>query len=454
MDYAKFLDDKTHSANDFGFAPIVVPDALYDFQKHLLDWSLRRGRAAVFADCGLGKTPLQLAWAENVVRKENKPVLIIAPLAVSAQTVREGEKFGIECHRSRDGKIKDGINITNYEQLHRFNTADFVGVACDESSIIKHFSGATQLAVTEFMRKTPYRSLWTATAAPNDYIELGTSSEVLGQLGHMDMLNRFFKNDLHNSASGRYHGEVIKWRFKGHAELPFWKWVCSWARAIRKPSDLGFEDRRFVLPRLIEEEHLIEDIEPADGFLFQLPAVGLAEQRQERRRTVEDRCEKVASLVNGTGKPALVWCHLNDEGDLLEELMPDCVQVAGSDSDDSKEERLLAFSNGQARVLVTKQKIAGWGMNWQHCAHVACFPSHSFEQFYQSIRRCWRFGQKNPVKVDIITTEGEKNIMRNLRRKSEQADKMFFHLIEEMNKAIGIKTGTAFDKKEEVPSWL
>jgi hypothetical protein len=251
-DYLSFLDYKTHRGAEHGFAPVWVPDFLFDFQRELVEWSLRTGRAAILADCGLGKTPMELVWAENVARKTGGKVLILAPLAVSHQIVREAEKFGVGVTRSHDGTAHRGITVTNYERLALFNPADFAGVVCDESSILKSFDGARRTEITAFMRKTPYRLLATATAAPNDYIELGTSSEALGYLGHMDMLNRFFKNDLNNSANGRMRGEVIKWRFKGHAELPFWRWVCSWARAVRKPSDLGFDDGQFILPPLEE----------------------------------------------------------------------------------------------------------------------------------------------------------------------------------------------------------
>jgi hypothetical protein len=299
-----------------------------------------------------------------------------------------------------------------------------------------------------------YRLLATATAAPNDYIELGTSSEALGYLGHMDMLNRFFKNDLNNSAQGRMRGEVIKWRFKGHAELPFWRWVCSWARAIRRPSDLGFSDDRFVLPPLTEREHLVQADTLPEGMLFALPAAGLKDQRDERRRTVAERCERVAELVGNTGHPALVWCHLNEEGDQLERLIPDAVQVSGADSDDRKEDRMMAFASGKARVLVTKPKIGAWGLNFQHCAHITFFPSHSFEQYYQGVRRCWRFGQKRPVHVDLVTTEGELGVLRNLQRKAEQADRMFSSLVAEMNAAIAIDRASQFQSTIEVPQWL
>jgi len=453
LSYEEFIAAKSQRADGFGFESIWIPDFLKDFQKSLVDWSLRSGRSAILADCGLGKTPMQLVWADNVVQKTNGRLLIAAPLAVSQQIIREAEKFGIDATRCIDGKPGLGITVTNYEKLHLFNPADFVGMVCDESSILKSFNGARKQAITDFMRKMEYRLLATATAAPNDFTELGTSSEALGYLGHMDMLNRFFKNDLNNSATGRMLGEVIKWRLKGHAELPFWRWVCSWARAVRKPSDLGFDDREFILPPLTLNEHLVQANTLAQGYLFALPAVGLAEQREERRRTIQERCEQLAALTN-TGQPALIWCHLNDEGDLLEKLIPDAIQVSGKDSDEAKEEKLMAFADGKARVLVTKQKIGGWGLNFQHCNHVLEFPSHSFEQHYQGIRRCWRFGQKRAVNVDIITTEGERGVLKNLQRKAAQAEAMFANLVAEMNASMAIARASNFTTKQEIPSWL
>lgn len=453
-DYGEFLRQKSQGGADSGFAPAWMPDFLFDFQRELVEWAVRKGRAAIFADCGLGKTPMGLTWASNVARKTGKPVLYLTPLAVASQTVREAEKFGIEARQSKDGAHAGHIIVTNYERLHYFSSSDFGGVVCDESSVLKSFAGERRGEITAFMRQVPYRLLQTATAAPNDYIELGTSSEALGYMGHMDMLNRFFKNDLNNSAQGRMRGEVIKWRLKGHAETPFWRWVCSWARAIRRPSDLGFNDDGFLLPPLHEVEHLVEANSLADGMLFALPAVGLKEQREERRRTVQERCQTVADLVNHTGQPALVWCHLNEEGDVLQSLIPDAVQVAGSDSDDRKEDRLEAFADGRARVLITKPKIGAWGLNYQHCNHVTFFPSHSFEQYYQAVRRCWRFGQKRAVKVDIVTTEGERGVMRNLQRKSDQADAMFSRLVAEMNNALAIERANNMNSQVEVPSWL
>lgn len=453
-DYYRFMLSKSQQNTGHGFKPLWLPDWLFDFQASLLDWSIRTGRSAILADCGMGKGPMELVWAENVVRHTGGNVLIAAPLAVAHQLQREAEKFGIEAKVSRDGTVHRGITITNYERLHLFKASDFVGFVGDESSILKSFDGARRGEITIFMRQLRYRLLATATAAPNDYIELGTTSEALGYLGYMDMLNRFFKNDLNNSATGRMRGEVIKWRLKGHAETPFWRWVCSWARAARKPSDLGFDDARFILPPLTEAEHVVEANTLADGMLFSLPAVGLKEQRDERRRTIDERCAKAAELVNGTGLPALVWCHLNDEGDALERMIPDAVQVSGSDSDEEKEEKMRAFSDGQARVLVSKQKIAGWGMNWQHCAHVVEFPSHSYEASYQGLRRCYRFGQTKPVHRDIVTTEGERGVLKNMQRKQAQADKMFDALVREMGQSLAINRNTEFNQQQEAIAWL
>lgn len=454
MSYAAFLERKSQLGTDTGFTPDRLPSFLFDFQAELVEWALRKGRAALFADCGLGKTPMLLAWADAVARHTNRPVLILTPLAVTSQVAREAEKFGIEARVSRDGKDVRGIVITNYERLHYFNWQDFAGVDCDESSILKSFDGERRAAITDFMRKVPYRLLDTATAAPNDYIELGTSSEALGELGYMDVLNRFFKNDQGNSSTGRgYLGKANEWRFKGHAEEPFWRWVASWARALRRPSDLGFDDARFILPALEEVEHVVEARTLAEGMLFALPAAGLDEQREEQRRTIDERCERVTALVTH-GRPALVWCHLNDEGDRLAKLIPGAVQVAGADSDEAKEEKLLAFADGEARVLVTKPKIGAWGLNFQHCAHVTFFPSHSYEQYYQAVRRCWRFGQKSPVRVDVVTTEGMRGVKSNLQRKAEQAGRMFDRLVAHMNAAITLDRQESFVTAEAVPSWL
>jgi hypothetical protein len=452
--YEDFLERKAQIGTRDGFSPTFMPSAAFDFQESLIEWSVEQGRSGLFADCGLGKSLMQLTWAENVHRHTNRPVLLLTPLAVTTQTVREGEKFGIECRRSMDGKPWKGITVTNYEKLHLFDPSDYAGAVCDESSILKDFNGARRQDITDFMRKMRYRLLCTATAAPNDYHELGTSSEALGYLGYMDMLNRFFKNDQGNSSTGRgYLGKQNEWRLKGHAEDGFWRWVCSWARATRRPSDLGFDDRDFLLPSLVQREHIVETKALPDGMLFALPAVGLKEQQGEVRRSIEERCRKVAELVDH-GRPALVWCQLNPEGDLLEKLIPGAVQVSGSDSDERKEERFLAFASGEARVLVTKPKIGAWGLNFQHCNHVTYFPSHSFEQFYQAVRRCWRFGQRSPVTVDVVATEGGRGVLANLQNKAARADRMFDRLVALMNDALHIERSTEFHTNIEVPTWL
>lgn len=461
--YAAFLERKAQIGTQDGFAPTFLPAQLFDFQTALVDWTVRKGKSAVFADCGLGKTPIQLAWAQNIVERTNGRVLILTPLAVAAQTVREGEKFGIPAKQSRDGTAYNGITVTNYEQLEHFDASDFAGVVCDESSILKNFDGVRRGMITDFMKKMRYRLLCTATAAPNDYIELGTSSEALGELGYIDMLQRFFKNDqntvkpmVYRNRGDNFQGsaEKAKWRFKGHAQEPFWRWVCSWARALRRPSDLGFDDARFALPELIEREHVVEARTLAEGMLFALPAVGMREERDEMKRTVRERCERAAALVADTGRSAVCWCHRNDEGDLLTELIPGAVQVSGDDETETKEERFLAFSSGQARVMVIKPKIGAFGLNWQHCAHMTFFPSHSFEQYYQAVRRCWRFGQARPVTVDVVTTDGGRGIMNNLQRKARAADAMFSRLVEHMHNAISLARTADFHTDTQVPTWL
>lgn len=461
--YEEFLQHKGQSDSMAGFASLWMPDFLFDFQSHLTDWAIHKGRAALLEDCGLGKTPQLLVWAENVVRYTNGRVMVLSPLAVSAQTKREADRFGIEAYHSH-GELPSGhkIILTNYEKLHLFNWQDFAGVVCDESSCLKSFEGTRRKEITEFMRRLEYRLLCTATAAPNDYIELGTSSEALGELGYMDMLMRFFKNDQNTIRPMAYRNrgknfaqldEKSKWRFKGHAEVPFWQWVCSWARAMRRPSDLGFDDARFILPSLTERSHLVKAKSLGNGLLFPLPAVGLTEQRDERRRTIQERCEKAAELASQHER-SVAWCHLNTEGDLLEKLIPDCVQVSGADSEDAKEEKLVAFSQGQIKRLVSKSRIAGWGLNWQFCNHTVSFPSHSFEGYYQSLRRLWRFGQEREVFSDIVTTEGEIAVLENLQRKSDAAGRMFDALVGQMQNSMKIDRSIQYEQKESLPAWL
>lgn len=450
--YEQFLIDKTQVGSLSGFEPTFLPDFLKPFQRALVEWSIRKGRAAILATCGLGKTPMQLVWAENVVRHTNKPVLVLTPLAVAQQTVREGQKFGIDVVRSMDGKIPSDtrIIVANYDRLRHFSPDDFAGVVCDESGAIKNFSGKRTVEVTEFLRTMAYRLLCTATPAPNDYDELGTSSEALGELGYQDMISKFFKKQTTKDYLG--WGRT-NYKLKGHADREFWRWVCSWARAVRRPSDLGFDDAEFLLPPLETCEHTVISRTKRPGFLFDLPAMGLDEEREERRRTIEERCEKVAELINGHDF-AIAWCHLNPEGDLLEKIIPGAIQVSGSDPDEAKEEKLLAFQSGQARVLVSKPIIAGYGLNFQHCAHQTFFPSHSFEQYFQAVRRCWRFGQKRSVHIDMIASEGEAGVQANLQRKAEAAEAMFDNLVSLMNDHLQIRRSNPFKAQAELPTWL
>lgn len=474
IDYATFIERKLHTGADHGFDPTWMPETLFPFQRALVEWATRKGRAAVFADCGLGKTAMQLTWAENVARHTGKRVLILTPLAVAFQTVKEGEKFVIEVTHRRDGlHAGDRIVVTNYERLHHFNPEDFAGVVCDESSILKHYTGATQKNVTRFLCKMPYRLLCTATAAPNDYVELGTSSEALGELSHSEMLTRFFKylddkgqkkesmqqadaekvQSYYGKLSFRVAQTIGQWRLKHHAVQSFWQWVASWARACRMPSDIGFSDAGFVLPPLNERKHIIMPDTPPPGYLFALPAFGLGEEREERKRTLKQRCEFAASLA-AHDRPAVVWCHGNAEGDMLEEIIPGAKQIAGATPDDEKEEIYRAFASQELRCLVIKPKIGAWGLNWQHCSDVVTFASHSYEQYYQSVRRCWRFGQTRPVTVDIIATEGESRVMENMQNKAHKAEIMFQMLVREMSSAIRIERENQYTNKQELPSWL
>ncbi|MEV0826401.1 DEAD/DEAH box helicase [Nonomuraea rubra] len=453
MTYADFLARRTQLGGDYGFDPGDLPAFLFEFQRDLVQWAIRKGRAAIFADCGLGKTPMELVWADLVHHHTGRPVLLVTPLAVAYQTEAEAAKFGIEAAISRNGRPAAPISVTNYDRLHLFDSSQYIGVICDESSAIKAFDGARRALVTEFLRPLPYRLLATATAAPNDYIELGTSSEALGELGYMDMLTRFFVNEQRNASTGRgYLGQRNAWRFKGHAEQPFWRWVASWARAMRRPSDFGHRDDGFVLPELVQREHVVKASRPPDDALFDVPATNLQEEREETRRTLTERCEAAAELLAGC-EHGIAWCQLNDEGDLLTKLIDGAVQVKGSDSVDAKEDALAAFSRGDIRVLVTKPSIAGWGLNWQHCRAMTFFPSHSYEQYYQAVRRCWRYGQTQPVTVDIVTTEGGARVLANLQRKARAADAMFDALVAHMRDAATIRRTVDYPHPVEVPAW-
>lgn len=450
-DYRAFVESKTHLAGEFGFRPVYENKHCYDFQRHLIEWALTQGRAATFADCGLGKTLMQLVWAENVHRHTNKPVLIFAPLSVSSQTVEEAEKFGIEAVRSSDGKVPAGKGIitTNYERLHHFDPNEFGGVVCDESSILKNFDGAIKDSIIHFMRKVQYRAMYTATPSPNDYTELGNSAEALGDMAYMDMLQTFFKSNddtLHPAHIGQ------QWRFKGHAEPHFWRWVASWARAIRRPSDMGFSDEGWTLPPLREIHHEIES-KPLDGQLFAMPVRGLPMEREERKATIRERCDLAAELLT-QHESGVAWCHFNAEADYLSEIIPGAVNLSGADKDEAKEEKFRAFRSGEIRYLVTKPKIAALGVNWQHCNACTYFDDYSYEQYYQAVRRFWRFGQKRPVTVHQVGTTSLSNVAKSRKRKAEAADKMFQEMMHHMVNAQKHRNIWTATETVKAPGWL
>lgn len=457
-DYKSFIESKSQSGHQNGFEPVWMPDFLsgrFAFQGALTDWALREGRAAIFADCGLGKTPMQLVCAENVARKTGKRVLIVCPLAVAPQTVREGQKFGIECTLSRTGETHR-ITVTNYERLHYFNPDDFVCAIGDESGAIKAFDGKRRKQVVRFFSKLPYRFLFTATPSPNDFIELGTQSECLGVMTQSEMLGFFFRETQYMRHTVFREGDFwnqTKWAFKPHSEQPFWRWVASWARALRAPSDLGFPDDGFILPELIYNQHVLDIPFIPEGELFHRPAITLREQRDERKRTVVPRAEKVASLLNHS-EPGIAWCHFNEEGIEIAKRIPDAVEVAGRHDDDYKEAVLNDFALGNIRVLVSKPKIACWGMNYQHCGNMTFFPTFSFEQFYQGVRRCWRFGRTAPVTVHVVSAEGESRVIDGLTIKQKQSERMFASLVMHMNDALAMRGKDHHHETLNLPAWL
>jgi len=425
LSYDEFVASKQIVLADAGLSTIPqLNPQLFAFQRDIVGWALRKGRAAIFADCGLGKTPMQLEWAKHVPG----PVLILAPLAVAQQTVREGEKFGIPIKYLREGGAFSApkLTITNYEMLEHFDPTLYNGVVLDESSILKSYDGAFRNLIIESFAKTPFRLACTATPAPNDYMELGNHSEFLGALTRTEMLSTFFVHD---------GGDTSKWRVKKHAAKDFWKWVCSWAVMMRKPSDLGYDDEGFILPPLMIEDIVLDVEKPTEGYLFALPANTLQERRQARSVTVDDRAAKVAAIVATKPKePWLIWCNLNSESRLATHLIPGATEVSGADSRDDKESRMLGFSAGTHRVMVSKPSIAGYGMNWQHCPNVVFLGlSDSYEQFYQAIRRCWRFGQKKTVNCYIVTSSQEGAVTENIKRKEKDAAKMAEEMVNNMH---------------------
>lgn len=455
IEYQEWLRKREHKDPSESIVGAALNDSLFDHQRDLVIWALSKGKAALFADTGLGKTLMQMEWA-RVVSEQKGRVLVLAPLAVAQQTVREADRFGIASAYRREDR-GDAITVTNYEMLDRFDPGDFAGIVLDESSILKSYNGRTRNAIISSFQRTPFRLACTATPAPNDHVELGNHSEFLGVKSRVEMLAEYFVHD---------GGSTQNWRLKGHARAVFWRWVSSWAALVRKPSDLGYSDDGFVLPELIEDKIDIEvdHATMATDELFVAEVRSLSDMRTTRRETMAQRVEAIAKhIADEPNEQAIVWCDLNAESAALTKAIADAVEVKGSDSPDQKSDAMLGFSDGSIRVLVTKTSICGFGMNWQGCARMYFMgPSHSFEQTYQAVRRCWRFGQKRPVIVRTCVAPNEYTIVANLERKKSDAKMMG----ERMASYVGAETYHAtsgalrewneYDASAnmEVPSWL
>lgn len=413
MNYNDFLKNKRFVLESSGFEidKSELNPMLYNFQKDIVRWALKKGKACIFADCGLGKTPMQLSWAYQVHKNTGGMILILAPLAVADQTRREAEKFGYTANVvERQEDCISGINITNYEKLDRFIAKEFTGIVLDESSILKSYSGKVRTAIIQNFHDVPYKLACTATPAPNDYMELGNHSEFCGVMTRAEMLSMFFVHD---------GGQTSKWRLKGHAEDVFWQWLATFSVFVDNPRNIGYEISGYDLPPLNIEEIIVDGNEPVSDSLT------LSERRQARKNSLQLRCEKAAELVNNSDEQWLVWCDLNDESHKLHELINGSVEVQGSDKDTYKSESMLNFSKGKSKCIVTKPKIAGFGMNWQNC-HNMIFTglSDSYEQYYQALRRCWRFGQEHEVNVYIIISSKEGCVKENIERKQTDFLKM------------------------------
>jgi ERCC4-related helicase len=455
MDYIEFIKNKKHLIGEFGFEPNYFPDIAFDFQKEIISRAVKKGRMAVFADTGLGKTLIQLSIAKNIINHTNKRVLILTPLAVAFQFILEAEKLGIDdIEYSKDGKHTKKIVICNYERLHYFDSTDFEGVILDESSILKNFDGKIKNQVNTFVKKIPFRYLSTATPSPNDFIELGTSSEALGYMGYMDMLTKFFKNNQNSvDSNNRNIGE--KFYLKPHAENDFFAWVNQWAIMVKMPSDLGFSNDRYDLPELIVNKHIVKNQSLIDingqVQMFTPIAKSMTEVRHEQKQTELKRCEKAFELASG--KLSVYWCNTNNESGLLKSMDNEAVEIIGSQSIEKKEEILLAFAKGEIKRLITKAKMTGMGLNWQHCNHSVFFPTWSYEQYYQAIRRFWRFGQKNDVTIDMVISDGQTRVIEALQQKTEKAIQLHKSLTENVNRRFENKV-KEFDKNILTPKFL
>jgi superfamily II DNA or RNA helicase len=453
MSYRDFIETK-HAIRSFDGIEHEPHGSLFPFQRDLVRWALRRGRSAIFADTGLGKSRMEAEWARAVSARGR--VLILAPLAVAQQLVREAASIAVEASYLREDDGRTRIVVTNYDMMSHFDVSGFSGLVLDESSILKAYSGAFRNAIIEASQSVPYRLAATATPAPNDYTELGNHSEFLGVQTRAEMLAEYFCHD---------GGDTATWRLKGHAVDPFWRWVTGWAAIVKMPSDLGYDDGKYRLPPLRWHEHVVgvdHSEYHAAGLLFAPSTMTLTQQRAVRRSTLDKRIEMAAQLAGGDG-PVLVWGELNSETEAAAELIAGAVEVAGSDSPDDKADRLLGFADGEIRCLVTKPKIAGHGMNWQHCRRIVFLgASHSYEQTYQAIRRCWRFGQTQPVDVHVIRAENEGSVVANYKRKEQDAQAMWDStrpMIRDAVRSIGSATGRIWNDYNpivtmEIPSWL
>ena len=430
--YEEFINSKRHTTGNFGFEPVRIPSMAFDFQQHIIAKAVLKGRIGVFADTGLGKTLIQLSIAQNIVQKTNKKVILLTPQAVAFQFLDEAVKIGIDdIEYSKDGKHTKKIVICNYERLHYFDSDDFECVILDESSILKNFNGKIKEQIISFIKKVPYRFLSTATPSPNDFIELGTSSEALGYMGYMDMLTKFFKNNQNSvDSNNRNIGE--KFYLKPHAEQAFFQWVNSWSMMVKKPSDIGFSDERYILPELITNQHIVQNNNMfGNGCLFNFPAQSMQEVRIEQKQTEQGRCEKAVELASG--KTSVYWCNTNNESSILKSLDKEAVEIIGSQTIEQKEETLRAFASGEIKRIITKAKMTSQGLNWQHCNHSVFFPTWSYEQYYQAIRRFWRFGQKSDVTIDLVISEGQTRVMEALQQKTQKAQELYENLVKNVN---------------------
>ena len=446
MDYDQFVQQKRRAEVATGHQPGDLNEHLFDFQHAIVSWAVRRGRAAIFADTGLGKTLMQLSWADEIASHTGGIVLVLAPLAVSEQTIEQGAHFGIEVRRVPHGGSPDapGVWITNYERMDAIDFTTLHGLVLDESSILKAHDGKTRQRIIDAAQGVPYRLSCTATPSPNDFEELGNQCEFLGVMSRTEMLATYFVNDT---------GDTGTWRLKGWGVSKFWEWMGTWAVVLRNPSDLGFDGSKYILPEPKYIEHVVETEQTGD--LFAKPAQTLAERRQAQRASIEQRCKALADVVNADqSEPWLIWCHLNDEAEMLAELIHGAVNVQGSDSVEKKTSAMMAFSHGELRVLISKPKICGFGMNWQHCARMAFVGiDDSFEKFYQAVRRCYRFGQKRNLHVHIFTAENEGQILANLKRKEvqhhEMSENMIEHMKDIMNKELAGQENVVDEYRED-----